>query len=178
MRADLITTALKSARELADTIFGENRPSRVWAKEVRDQIDAALSAAAEPEPVAWQNMVSPYSILTPEQYGMRLPLAEGHFRPLYASPPPVEPKAEGVALRTEISEETREALKAVDDHIRAGAQIGNMLVGSAPSASNLADLETFMSRPIDHIKYMSGQEVFGIMNDRVAAFLRGGEDGR
>ncbi|ESX17540.1 hypothetical protein X766_16035 [Mesorhizobium sp. LSJC255A00] len=40
-------------------------------------------------PVAWQNIAAPYSILTPEQYGMRLPLMQGKFRPLYASPAPV-----------------------------------------------------------------------------------------
>jgi hypothetical protein len=44
------------------------------------------AAAPSEEPVAWQNIERPYSILTPEQYGMRLPLAEGSFRPLFASP--------------------------------------------------------------------------------------------
>jgi hypothetical protein len=41
----------------------------------------------EAQPVAWQNISAPYSILTPEQYGMRLPLCEGKFRPLFTTIP-------------------------------------------------------------------------------------------
>lgn len=43
-----------------------------------------------------------------------------------------EPEPVAFTLRTEISDETREALKAIDDSIRAGAQIGRMIVGGAP----------------------------------------------
>ncbi|MGP2493325.1 hypothetical protein ACTDI4_17070 [Mesorhizobium sp. PUT5] len=69
---------------------------RKESQAVIKQIDAAIeslsaSPAAQVEAVAWQNIDTPSSILTPEQYGMRLPLAEGGFRPLYASPQPANP---------------------------------------------------------------------------------------
>lgn len=37
--------ALESAREIVDACAGDNRPATEWASEVREKIDAALSAA-------------------------------------------------------------------------------------------------------------------------------------
>lgn len=54
---------------------------------LRSRIEIRAGNVGKAVPVAWQKINAPYSILTPEQYGNRLPLAEGSFHPLYAAPP-------------------------------------------------------------------------------------------
>ena len=57
-------------------------------KELNEARDSHHASTRISELVAWQNIAAPSSILTPEQYGMRLPMAEGMFRPLYTHPAP------------------------------------------------------------------------------------------
>lgn len=63
-----------------------------WRKFAR----AALASRAEP--VGWQNIETPSSILTPEQYAMRMPHLARYYRPLYAAPVPASP-AEPVRVK-------------------------------------------------------------------------------
>jgi len=95
MHADQITDEMVDILTLATRKYTRET---LLVDEHRDLIRSALTAAlsAQAEPVAWQNIETPYSILTPEQYGMRLPLAAGRFRPLYATPPAPAPVVKGL----------------------------------------------------------------------------------
>lgn len=42
----MLRDILKESRSLADVVYGENRPAREWALEIRASIDAALNPSA------------------------------------------------------------------------------------------------------------------------------------
>lgn len=88
-------------------------------------VDAPASAPepAEQKPVAWQRIDAHSTIHTPEQYGMRLPLAEGKFRPLYTDPLPVE-------RIVEVVRDLRQRIKNARGAIESGQVVDKDVHGS------------------------------------------------
>lgn len=73
-------------------------------------------------------------------------------------------------LRAEAAEAERDEARA---NFMAAEQRKYAMAARVEAAeARLADLESTMSRPVEGIQYRTGQEVFDLMNDRVAAFLR------